>query len=128
MRLSYDELTRHIQSLTAEVSKCDKEIKALEKRKDQHNKVIQNNTLEARKLQHKLKQWEKDAKEAAKIVNSYVTKHPWIETEKAHFGQAGSDYDFSSFGTDGSECRQRLQTLKSEQVQISCCSFCGNET
>ena len=114
--LNYDQYSTEVTLLTAEISKCDKGIKACEKAKTQCNKIIQESSLESRKLQHKLKLWEKDCKDAVRTVSMMEKQYPWIETDRQHFGVVGSDYDFTTYGADIKASRQKLHTLKAEQV------------
>ena len=118
MREYYETMSKEVTTLNSEIAKCDKEIKQLEKVKSQCLKVIQEDTLECRKLQHKLKQWEKDSKDAIKIVSSMIKQYAWIETEKQHFGVIGGDYDFTAYG-DMKTTRQKLQSLKVDQERLA---------
>lgn len=101
-------------AMNAELNKCSTEIKALHREQDKHLKEGQAKSLEARKLAHKLKEWEKESKDAAKLVNAMIKQHPWIEKEKAFFGQTGSDFDFQA--KDVGQCSKRHKELKVEQV------------
>lgn len=68
-------------------------------------------------MAHKLKQWEKDFKEAGRTIATMVRQHPWIEREKAFFGQTGTDYNFES--RDIPQCQRRLKELRTEQEKLS---------
>jgi structural maintenance of chromosome 2 len=107
-----------VAAKNAELNKCSKEIKELEKEKDRHLREGQAKGLEARKIAHRLKEWEKDAKESAKLVGALLKAHPWIEKEKQFFGQEGSDFDFRS--KDINQCAKRHKELKAEQVAYIC--------
>jgi structural maintenance of chromosome 2 len=103
--------------MNQELNRCSKEIKELEREKDKHAKESQAKGLEARKLTHKLKEWEKESKENAKFVTAMVRSNPWIEKEKEFFGQEGSDFDFKA--RDVTQCAKRHKQLKAEQVCAS---------
>lgn len=117
VKADYDDAKRAVVEKTAELNKCSKEIKALEVEREKHLKESQNASLEARKIAHKLKQWDKDFKDASKVVASLVKQHPWIEKEKAFFGQPGSDFDFAARDMD--QCAKKLKELKAEQDKLS---------
>lgn len=102
--------------MQAELNRASKEIKGLEASRDKCTKAIQAAGLEARKLTHKLKQWEKDFKDAAKAMTVLLRQHPWIEREKEFFGVPGSAFDFQA--KNSAECVKRLKELKVEQVDL----------
>lgn len=101
-----------------ELNRCSKEIKELEKQREKHSNESKAASLESRKIAHKLKQWEKDSKDAANRVSVMLKQHAWIEKEKPFFGQPGSDFDFNA--KDVAQCRKRHQELKGEQVRYNC--------
>ena len=115
MKSDFDEAKKAVQAKTAELNKCSKEIKALDVERERHLKDAQNASLEARKVTHKLKQWDKDFKEAAKVIAALLKQNPWIEKERAFFGQSGSDFDFAARDMD--QCAKRLRELKTDQVR-----------
>ena len=106
-------------ALQKEIHSCDAEIKQLEKSKDRCAKAIKEDSLEARKLENKLTQWEKDIKDAARALTVMVKQNPWIETDKHLFGVAGGDYDFTEYAADVKKSRQTLAALRQEQVRLS---------
>lgn len=73
--------------------------------------------LETRKVEHKLKQWEKDSRDAEKKIHGMEKQYPWIEGESSFFGQAGGNYDFTS--RDPVSSQKRLAEIKSAQANIS---------
>lgn len=106
-----------LQNKQQELNQCSKEIKALIANRDKFQKAAQNASLEARKVQHKLKQWEKDFKDASKNMTALLKQHPWIEKERAYFGVAGSDFDFAA--KDVTQASKRLKDLKADQEKLS---------
>lgn len=113
-RAEYDAAKKRVADMQKELAQFSKEIKALEFTKEKNNKSAQNISLEIRKIAHKLDQWKKDTKEASKRLTDLIKKYPWIQTEKAFFGQEGSDYDFANKNVK--ECVDRLAQLKASQV------------
>lgn len=91
-----------------------KEVKALKANREKLLKESQNAALEARKLTHKVKQWDKETADAAKALQALLKVHPWIEKEKSFFGKEGSDFDFAA--KDMETCTARLKEVKADQV------------
>lgn len=117
VRAAYEEAKLAVQHKQEDVNRCSKEIQVLQQKRDTFLKEAQNASLEARKITHRLKQWDKDFKEASKVIANLVKQHPWIEREKAFFGQSGTDYDFTN--TDTASAYRRLKELKAEQDKLS---------
>lgn len=113
-RARYDAAKKTLAEKQAELNRCSKEIKALEAAREKAAKCQQSASLEARKLTHKLKEWEKDAKDAVLTKERLVKNHPWIEREREFFGRAGSDFDFAA--NDIQKQIKRLKQKKGEQV------------
>ena len=116
-RAAYDETKAAVAAKQAEINECSKEIKALEKQAAAAMTLKQNAALEARSLQHKLKSWEKDLKDAQKALKAMTQSHPWVEKEKAFFGQPGSDFDFAAKDVPASQ--KRLKEIRAENDRIS---------
>ena len=114
--MAYDDAKERVADKQKELNKCSKEIKALEDAKAKALAAAQTASLEARKLQHKLKTWEKDFKDASKAIAALVKQHPWISKDKEFFGHAGSDYDFNARNVP--ESNKRLKELKSDQDRL----------
>lgn len=117
-RALYDKKKEEVTGKQQELSRLSKEIKTLESEKEKCLKASENAILAARKLSHKLKQWEKDSKEAGKMVATLMKTNPWIANDKAMFGQVGSDYDFANRNVG--DCHKRLRKIKEEQVGSNC--------
>ena len=116
-KAEYEDAKRAMDEKQEELNNCSKEIKDLEKHQEKCRKAAQNASLEARKLAHKLKQWEKDVKDAEKHVKDLLKLHPWIEKERAYFGMEGTDYDFKA--RDTNQANKRLKEIRSEQDRLS---------
>ena len=117
LREEYNAAKTAVQHKQEDLNRCSKEIQALQQKRDLFLKEAQNASLEARKITHRLKQWDKDFKEASKVIANLIKQHPWIEREKAFFGQPGTDYDFKNVDTAGAY--RRLKELKNEQDKLS---------
>lgn len=117
IRVVCDEAKEAVASKQKELNGFSSEIKALEAKKEKCTKTSQNASLDARKLQHKLKVWEKDAKDAVKAIATLLKQHPWIEKEKSFFGVSGSDYDFAAKDVQAS--KKRLSDLKDGQDKLA---------
>jgi structural maintenance of chromosome 2 len=117
VRKDYDGAKATVQEKTAELNRASKEIQSLEVARDTFLKEAQNASLEARKVSHKLKQWDKDFKDASKSMNALLKQHPWIEKEKSFFGKVGTDFDFAT--KDIQQCYRRLKALKNDQERLS---------
>lgn len=89
----------------------------MERNKEIFLKEVERASLEARKVGHQLKQWEKESKDAQRRKAHLLKEHPWIEREKTYFGQPGTDFDFSN--KDIAACHKRLKELSSEQDRLS---------
>lgn len=114
MRGQYDQIKNEMAQIQDAIHRSSKEIKHLQSNQERIQKEAQQANLDARKVQHQLKQWEKDCKDAAKVLNNLIKEHPWIQRELTYFGVPGSDYDFS--GRDINQCNRRLKEIKAEQV------------
>jgi len=116
-RTAWDEANAAVAAKQTELNECNKEIKTLEKAASAALALKQNASLEARALQHKLKTWEKDLKDAQKALKVLTQSHPWVEKEKAFFGQPGSDFDFASKDVPASQ--KRLKEIKADNDRIA---------
>lgn len=115
-RICYEQAKRTLTEKQAELNRRSKEIKALEIIRDKCLKTVQDLSLQARKLEHKLKEWEHATKEAMKAKAALMKHHSWIEREMHFFGVVGSDYDF--VGRDVPASHERLKSLKMDQVTL----------
>ncbi len=113
----YDEAKLALANKQNELNHMNKEVKALEATRDKSTKTAQAASLEARKIAHKLKQWETESKSIVKKVAVMLRQHPWIEREKVFFGVPESDFDFKV--QDPAQSQVRLNKLKSDQVCAS---------
>ena len=74
MKADFETAKAGVAAKNAELNQCSKEIKELQREKDGYLKTAQAKGLDARKLAHKLKEWEKEAKERLKKKNRFLVK------------------------------------------------------
>ena len=110
----YDKAKHAVVTKEEDLKQCSHEIREVSGHKDKLSKSVTDASLEARKVQHRLTQWEKDFQEASKAMSSLVKKNTWISKEKDYFGVAGTAYDFD--GRNASESKARLKELNAAQV------------
>ena len=99
------------------IGECSKKIKGLTSEKESLQKLINNCELEAKKLDIDVHRFHKETIQAERFVGNIIKKHPWIESEKEHFGVAGSDYDFDAVDPDKKS--EQLKKLRTEQASLS---------
>ena len=114
VRERFEAAKKALADKQAELNRCSKEIKAFQVAKEKASKASTQASLDVRQLTHKLKQWEKDSKDAVSKKDQLVKSYPWIEREREFFGRPGSDFDFE--GKDVRQFMQRHRDLKLEQV------------
>jgi len=74
---------------------------------------VEETKLQIKKIEHELKQMDKDSEDARKAVEAWQRQHGWIKSEKHLFGVAGGDYDFES--AKASKASKRLAELQAQQ-------------
>jgi structural maintenance of chromosome 2 len=116
-RAEYDAAKNEVTSMSKALQQYAKEIKVLSNTRESKKKEIQKISLESRKLEHKLDEWNKDVKNASRKVQEMEKKHMWINEQKALFGMKDSCYDFES--VDMEKSGERLKQLKSAQDKLS---------
>jgi structural maintenance of chromosome 2 len=65
-----------------------------------------------------MKQFEKESQDARKMLDSWLRQHPWIASERVHFGKPGGDYDWSSKANDPAKSKKRLAEILSQQEAL----------
>jgi len=104
-----------LELVEAKIDDMGKELKQLSTDKTKLKKEAETATLEAKRLQVTVKRFGQEKGQAEKFVKNSVGKHPWIESEKEHFGVAGGDYDFEAL--DPVATTIKLKKLREEQVR-----------
>ncbi|GMH75781.1 hypothetical protein TrRE_jg2314 [Triparma retinervis] len=106
-----------LDQVEGKIGECSKKIKGLTNEKESLQKLINNCELEAKKLDIDVHRFHKEKIQAERFVGNIIKKHSWIESEKEHFGVAGSDYDFDAVDPDKKS--EQLKKLRTEQASLS---------
>lgn len=94
-------------------AESDKEVANLNREQQNLKEFVTNASVEIKKLVHKMKEIESDEKSASKYVEDLLMRCEWIRTEKAMFGQQGTDYNFST--RDLREAKESLKEMETGQ-------------
>ena len=111
----YDTLKASIDACQKELSKCSSEIKRLELEKEAYARAVEAANIEHKSITNDLNEWDRRIKDSSDKLSSLLKKWPWIETERAHFGEVDGEYDFDSRDIDA--LNQRKTTLQGDQVR-----------
>eukprot|EP00049_Salpingoeca_infusionum_P003732 m.70226 g.70226 ORF g.70226 m.70226 type:complete len:1213 (+) comp12252_c0_seq3:40-3678(+) len=82
--------------------------------------VLEETTMELKKLKHSQKQLVRDKDEAATVLSKLLKSHEWITSEKQYFGQPGTAFEFREGDPqhDPKLCQQRLDQLAAAQRKL----------
>ncbi|GJP30555.1 hypothetical protein CLOM_g3807 [Closterium sp. NIES-68] len=105
-----------VERRQGELRACDERMGAVEREVGEMEERKMNAGMEKKKLEHQVKTREAEQQRGFKDVERMLKQHAWIATEKAHFGKAGTDYDFPS--RDPMAARQLLAEKQSEQSSV----------
>jgi structural maintenance of chromosome 2 len=94
-----------------------RDLKALDAKRDTAVKAANDASLEVKKLAHKLRQFDKECKDAVHALGALAKAHSWIADEHTSFGVAGGDFDFAA--TDMKSAYAKLKSLRLDQEQVS---------
>ncbi|XP_008627423.1 PREDICTED: structural maintenance of chromosomes protein 2 [Corvus brachyrhynchos] len=72
--------------------------------------------LKVKELEHSITKCQQDAADAAAKVAKMLKEHQWIASDKAHFGQPNTRYDFKS--SNPKEASQKLQKLQEHKERL----------
>ena len=106
-----------LEEVEKEIGECSKEMKKINAEKDRLEKEAEAAELEVKKLEVQVARFHKEKGLAEQTVKAMLKKHPWIESEKEHFGVSGGDYDFEK--QDPTETGATLKRLRLEQTTLS---------
>lgn len=111
------EAKEKLDEVEAKIGECAKRISELIAEKEEVSKLAEGCDLEAKKLDVQVNKFHKEKSQAERFVANILKKHSWIDSEKEHFGVAGSDYDFEA--KDPIETSNKLKSLRSSQASLS---------
>jgi structural maintenance of chromosome 2 len=116
-RARYDALRRVVDDNRARLVAADKQLARLAKSRDQAQKRASDAEVEIKKLEHTAKSLVQDCDAARATLQRMEAKNPWIKTERALFGQPGTDYDFKAVSP--AQAAKRLQAIADKQDRVS---------
>lgn len=73
--------------------------------------------IKVKELENKIVKFQKDSKDAAKMVENLLENYDWISDEKKYFGQANTAYDFKV--NDPKESERRIQKLQDTKDKLA---------
>lgn len=106
-----EELDQECIKMTA----FDEEVKDLTAVIKNKNAESQETILDMQKLNHEIKQFEKDKKEAEIAVKKMEKTYDWIDDQKGHFGKPNTAYDFNQ---NPQESKTRLRQLEENHEKM----------
>ena len=114
---AYEEAKLDLDGRRQRICDCEKDIVKLTKVRNSAQKRMEKAQLELKRVAHKIARMEKENSGAEKLIESLLSKFPWIESEKSSFGQKNSDYDFGRRNPEA--IREKLADLQAEQDELS---------
>ncbi|GMT14681.1 hypothetical protein PFISCL1PPCAC_5978 [Pristionchus fissidentatus] len=113
-----------IDAATAERDKLYAEIKGHEEEMNQLRKTIEKDRKEIAQKEAKLEELEREKVKLGEDVESWKKEakaerknNPWIEDEKEHFGQKGTDYDFT--GYSAATGKKKIEDMEAEMKKMN---------
>merc|ERR1719183_3146777 len=103
--------------MKSELRQLDEVLSTLAKELADNKRLSEEKELEQRRITHKIQQLEKEDKEAGGNVSRMEQEYPWIETDRAHFGKPGTDFDFEAH--DYQQSKDRFTKLSNQQSRLS---------
>jgi len=100
----------------ARVAETDELLRSVLCERDEAREAADANSAEAKGMGAEVERLESGRREGAKTARKLVREHPWIEDDRATFGQAGTAYDFRT-DTPG-EAREELARLREAQETL----------
>ena len=103
--------------------KNNKEINALQSKKETLTKEVKEKELAVQELEHKITKAVEETHNAEKTVKHMLKQYEWISVDQKFFGEPGSAYDFTA--TDPKDAARRVQKLQDNKVNqlLPSCQF-----
>ena len=116
-QMAFDRENEQLEVIQTELRETDDEIASLRKQKSKLEQKHLDESVEAKKLNFKIDQFAKAAKDANERFRVLEKEHPWAtEHERQLFGKEGTEYDFSK--RDVCKARKQLQEAEETQKQL----------
>ena len=114
-KLSFEMIRVQIASKQKDMSKYTKDIKSFEADLERSRLACEEAGKDQRRIANELKEFERRASDHNARVAEALKLNPWIESEKAYFGQKGSEYDFGTRDMDA--IQQQKTSLQGSLVR-----------
>lgn len=97
----YEDAKLELDGRRQRISECEKQIVKLTKARNAAQKKAEKAELEAKRVAHKVARMEKDSAAATRLIDSLLSKFPWIESVRAN------PYSFAVGETHVALCHRR---------------------
>ena len=94
-REAYEAAEEALKACQEALGSYDAECSEISERRDALDKERQDDQIELKQIEHRVSRFQKELAQCEAIVRDLLKRHPWMESEKAHFGVAGTEYDFA---------------------------------
>jgi len=94
-KAEYEAVEAQVQQRKEALGAFDDEVRELTEACEALDKLRADGVVELKDLEHRLARDQKEQQAAAASCRELLKRHPWMETEKARFGVAGGEFDFT---------------------------------
>lgn len=105
-----DNTRQALEAEQASLVGIDEELKSVQEALASRRTTISDRNLELQQLTHDVTKLAKDVDGQTEALKHLVKEYPWIEEQKAHFGKAGTPYDYNS--VDMNQARASLKQMR----------------
>eukprot|EP00357_Protocruzia_adherens_P010557 CAMPEP_0115037876 /NCGR_PEP_ID=MMETSP0216-20121206/43069_1 /TAXON_ID=223996 /ORGANISM="Protocruzia adherens, Strain Boccale" /LENGTH=851 /DNA_ID=CAMNT_0002418159 /DNA_START=65 /DNA_END=2617 /DNA_ORIENTATION=+ len=92
LKQQYNSEKKVLEEKKKALQRCNKDLQNLEDEISHYRTQQDKNDNELKKLEMKLAKFNKDSTETREYLEKLIKEHPWIEDEKAYFGEKNTDY------------------------------------
>eukprot|EP00357_Protocruzia_adherens_P001686 CAMPEP_0115043136 /NCGR_PEP_ID=MMETSP0216-20121206/46684_1 /TAXON_ID=223996 /ORGANISM="Protocruzia adherens, Strain Boccale" /LENGTH=988 /DNA_ID=CAMNT_0002425389 /DNA_START=429 /DNA_END=3392 /DNA_ORIENTATION=+ len=110
LKQQYNSEKKVLEEKKKALQRCNKDLQNLEDEISHYRTQQDKNDNELKKLEMKLAKFNKDSTETREYLEKLIKEHPWIEDEKAYFGEKNT--------LDIDEARQRHRKVKDENALL----------